>query len=210
MKSSSRRVGCRRGGDGAALRLLGLGRGRLAGRKDVPIGPGDLAAGDQFPPTIGTLGVHQRPDWRHGLGFRAAGTRTTTPSISNSMSPRPARASVWGAASRRRRAPLLHPVEPRPVVLGCLYSDPAPRGGSRRFSRQAARPRRADLQPAASEVVAMEAPPEADEGRFYSAVLQAIGAPEGGGRAVDLNASSTSSSNASARACWSSMRPTTW
>ncbi len=38
----------------------------------------------------------------------------------------------------------------------------------------------------ASEVVAMEAPPEADEGRFYSAVLQAIGAPEGGGRVVDL------------------------
>jgi hypothetical protein len=39
---------------------------------------------------------------------------------------------------------------------------------------------------AASEVVAMEAPPEADEGRFYSAILQAIGAPEGGGRVVDL------------------------
>lgn len=39
---------------------------------------------------------------------------------------------------------------------------------------------------AASEVVAMEAPPEADEGRFYSAVLQAIGAPGGGGRVVDL------------------------
>lgn len=38
----------------------------------------------------------------------------------------------------------------------------------------------------ASETVAMEAPPEADEGRFYSAVLQAIGAPEGGGRVVDL------------------------
>jgi hypothetical protein len=32
----------------------------------------------------------------------------------------------------------------------------------------------------------MEAPPEADEGRFYSAILQAIGAPEGGGRLVDL------------------------
>jgi hypothetical protein len=37
-----------------------------------------------------------------------------------------------------------------------------------------------------SEVVAMEAPPEADEARLYSAILQAIGAPEGSGRLIDL------------------------
>ncbi len=36
-----------------------------------------------------------------------------------------------------------------------------------------------------SEVVAMEAPPEADEARLYSAILQAIGAPEGG-RLIDM------------------------
>jgi DNA polymerase III delta prime subunit len=39
---------------------------------------------------------------------------------------------------------------------------------------------------ATSEVVAIEAPPEADEARLYSAILQAIGAPEGGGRLIDL------------------------
>ena len=36
-----------------------------------------------------------------------------------------------------------------------------------------------------SEVIAMEAPPEADEARLYSAILQAIGAPEGG-RLIDM------------------------
>jgi hypothetical protein len=36
-----------------------------------------------------------------------------------------------------------------------------------------------------SKVVAMEAPPEADEARLYSAILQAIGAPEGG-RLIDM------------------------
>lgn len=36
-----------------------------------------------------------------------------------------------------------------------------------------------------SEVVAMEAPPEADEGRLYAAILQAIGAPDTG-RLIDL------------------------
>jgi hypothetical protein len=39
------------------------------------------------------------------------------------------------------------------------------------------------------EVVAMEAPPEADEARLYSAILQAIGAPGGGGRLIDLERS---------------------
>ena len=38
----------------------------------------------------------------------------------------------------------------------------------------------------ASEVVAIEAPPEADEARLYAAILQAIGAPAGGGRLIDL------------------------
>jgi hypothetical protein len=37
-----------------------------------------------------------------------------------------------------------------------------------------------------SEVVAIEAPPEADEARLYAAILQAIGAPVGGSRLVDL------------------------
>ncbi len=37
-----------------------------------------------------------------------------------------------------------------------------------------------------SEVVAIEAPPEADEARLYAAILQAIGAPAGGGRLIDL------------------------
>jgi hypothetical protein len=37
-----------------------------------------------------------------------------------------------------------------------------------------------------SEVVAIEAPPEADEARLYSAILQAIGAPDCSGRVVDL------------------------
>lgn len=37
-----------------------------------------------------------------------------------------------------------------------------------------------------SEVVAIEAPPEADEARLYASILQAIGAPVGGGRLIDL------------------------
>lgn len=37
-----------------------------------------------------------------------------------------------------------------------------------------------------SEVVAIEAPPEADEARLYAAILQAIGAPASGGRLIDL------------------------
>lgn len=37
-----------------------------------------------------------------------------------------------------------------------------------------------------SEVVAIEAPLEADEARLYAAILQAIGAPGGGGRLIDL------------------------
>jgi hypothetical protein len=36
------------------------------------------------------------------------------------------------------------------------------------------------------EVVAMEAPPEADEQRFYAAVLEAVGAPIPAGRVIDM------------------------
>jgi hypothetical protein len=36
------------------------------------------------------------------------------------------------------------------------------------------------------EVVAMEAPPEADEMRFYAAILEAIGAPIPAGRVIDM------------------------
>ncbi|CAN7659832.1 TniB family NTP-binding protein [Phenylobacterium sp. LjRoot225] len=62
--------------------------------------------------------------------------------------------------------------------------------GKTTILRKFMRSQRSDFDAASGlsrmEVVAMEAPPEADEMRFYAAVLEAIGAPTPAGRVIDM------------------------